>query len=85
MVLMAFLVSSKVYRDNLKKISKLNEEEVIPEGALETVLFWAPVIFVEWSKAEPFLMQRTADTIGMIIGVDTDPNDQRALETIIFE
>lgn len=84
-VLMAFLVSSKVYRDNLKKISKLNEEEVIPEGALETVLFWAPVIFVEWSKAEPFLMQRTADTIGMIIGVDTDPNDQRALETIIFE
>ena len=84
-VLMAFLVSSKVFRDNLKKISRLNEEETVPEGALETVLFWAPVIFVEWNKAEPFLMQRTSDTIGMIIGVDTDPNNQRALETVIFE
>ncbi|MBQ9152618.1 MAG: hypothetical protein IJ130_02245 [Solobacterium sp.] len=83
-VLMAFLVSSEIFRDNLKQITKLADTDEIPEGVLETVLFLAPALFVDWSVSEEVINEKTSDRIGTLIAFGVTPDEKRSRCTAIF-
>ena len=80
-VLMAFLVSSKTYRSNLRKIANLKPEE-IPEAAFETVMFMTSVLFLDWSAAAEHLEKESGWKAACLIGYGTDPDTDLFEKTV---